>query len=243
VVPEASQGNIMNVLLLGNSDGIGLRLTSDLLSKGYQVVGISKSAPQVDFAEYQNLTQHLMDVRSPDFKETFANVVCTIGHLDLCVYCIGIGEELDFSRLQSETTVFEVNLMSAVVVTEVVLQKMLKDKSGHFIGLSSIADAFPAAAAPSYHASKAGISYYWEGLGLALLAQKSKVKVSNIRFGFVDTKMAKSPSKPFMISPEAASNYVLEIVDKPKLRASKPLIMACAAKMVRLLVNMKILLS
>ncbi len=33
----------MNVLILGNSDGIGLRLTKDLLSKGYNVVGISKS--------------------------------------------------------------------------------------------------------------------------------------------------------------------------------------------------------
>jgi short-subunit dehydrogenase len=233
----------MNVLLLGNSDGIGLRLTRDLLSKGYNVVGISKSAPKVNFAEHNNLSQHLLDVRSPDFKEAFVNIVCAIARLDLCVFCIGIGEELNFSQLQSETTVFEVNLMSAVVVTEVVLNKMLADKRGHFIGLSSIADAFPDAGAPSYNASKAGVSYYWEGLGLALLAQKSKVIISNIRFGFVDTKMAKGPIKPFMISPEAASKYILEIVSKPKLRASKPLIMACAVKIAGLFVNMKIRLS
>ena len=100
----------MNVLILGNSDGIGLRLTGDLLSKGYNVVGISKSAPKVNFAEYSNLSQHLLDVRGPDFKEAFSNIVCSIEHLDLCVFCIGIGEELNFSQLQSETTVFEVNL-------------------------------------------------------------------------------------------------------------------------------------
>jgi short-subunit dehydrogenase len=233
----------MNVLLLGNSDGIGLRLTIDLLSKGHNVVGISKSVPKVNFAEYKNLSQHLLDVRSPDFKEALINIVCSIENLDLCVICIGIGEELNFSQLQSETTVFEVNLMSAVVVTEVVINKMMKDGRGHFIGLSSIADAFPDAGAPSYNASKAGVSYYWEGLGLALLAQKSKVKISNIRFGFVDTKMAKSPIKPFMISPEEASKFILEIVDKPRLRASKPLIMACVVKIVSLFVNLKIRLS
>jgi NAD(P)-dependent dehydrogenase (short-subunit alcohol dehydrogenase family) len=109
--------------------------------------------------------------------------------------------------------------------------------------LSSIADAFPDAGAPSYNASKAGVSYYWEGLGLALLTQKSKVKISNIRFGFVDTKMAISSVKPFMISPEAASKFILEIVDKPRLRASKPLIMACVVKMVGFFVNLKIRLS
>lgn len=233
----------MNVLLLGNSDGIGLELTKDLLSKGDNVVGISKSALNVKYAEHKNLSQHILDVRSPDFKESLAHILGSIENLDLCVFCIGIGEELDFSQLHGETTVFQVNLMSAVVVTEVVINKMLKDKRGHFVGLSSIADAFPDAGAPSYNASKAGVSYYWEGLGLALLARKSQVKISNIRFGFVDTKMAKSPIKPFMISPAAASKYILEIVSKPKLRASKPLIMAVVVKIVSVIINLKIRLS
>lgn len=233
----------MNALILGNSDGIGLELTKDLLSKGHYVVGISKSALNVKNAEHKNLSQHFLDVRSTDFKESLVHILCSIENLDLCVFCVGIGEELNFSQLHGETTVFQVNLMSAVVVTEVVLHKMLKDKRGHFVGLSSLADAFPDAGAPSYNASKAGVSYYWEGLGLALMAQKSQVKISNVRFGFVDTKMAKSPIKPFMISPAAASKYILEIVSKPKLRASKPLIMACAVKIVSFFVNLKIQLS
>jgi short-subunit dehydrogenase len=233
----------MNALLLGNSDGIGLKLTKDLLSKGHNVVGISKSALGADYAEHQNLSQHLLDVRSRNFRESLGNILCSIEHLDLCVFCIGIGEELNFARLQRESVVIEVNLMSAVIVTELVLNKMLMDNRGHFIGLSSIADAFPDAGAPSYNASKAGVSYYWEGLGLALMAQKSQVKISNIRFGFVDTKMAISSVKPFMISPEAASKFILEIVDKPRLRASKPLIMAFVVKMVGFFVNLKIRLS
>ncbi len=87
----------------------------------------------MNFAKHENLSQHLLDVRSPDFKEAFVNILRSIEKLDLCVFCIGMGEELNFSQLHSETIVFEVNLMSAVVVTEVVLNKMLKDNRGHFI--------------------------------------------------------------------------------------------------------------
>ncbi|MCB9089370.1 MAG: SDR family NAD(P)-dependent oxidoreductase [Calditrichae bacterium] len=58
-----------------------------------------------------------------------------------------------------------------------------------FIGLSSLADEMISAEAPSYHAAKAGFSNYLEGLALAL--KPSGVRVTNLRFGFVDTKMAK----------------------------------------------------
>jgi NAD(P)-dependent dehydrogenase (short-subunit alcohol dehydrogenase family) len=50
----------------------------------------------------------------------------------------------------------------------------------------------------SRNASKAGISRYWEGLALALSGKT--IKLTNVRFGFVDTKMAKAKRKPFMLT-------------------------------------------
>ena len=42
-----------------------------------------------------------------------------------------------------------------------------------------------------------------DGIGLAL--RPHGVAVTNLRLGFVDTKMAKSPVKPFQISADAAA--------------------------------------
>ena len=66
---------------------------------------------------------------------------------------------------------------------------MVKRGQGHFIGVSSLANELLSAEAPSYHASKAGFFNY---LGVLALALKPKgVHVTNVRFGFVNTKMAK----------------------------------------------------
>jgi short-subunit dehydrogenase len=150
-----------------------------------------------------------------------AEEIPVLWKIDICIYFAGIGEPLNWNNLSNETKVFEVNLMGAVITTELVLSKFYQQGFGHFIGLSSVADMCISPEAPSYSASKVGISWYWEGLGLS--NKKSKIKISNIRFGFVDTKMAKSPVKPFLLTIEKASSFVIDVLKNPRLRATKPI--------------------
>jgi short-subunit dehydrogenase len=207
-------------LVVGNSDGIGLEVTRALL-RNYTVVGISKRAAPITHTRYEH---HLQDVTEAEYRDVLAAVLARHPDLSVCVYCAGIGDELDLDNLAFETKVFQVNLMAAVVTTELVLGHMIRNNRGHFIGLSSMADAITSAHAPSYSASKAGLSHYWEGLGLALAGRD--VKLTNVRFGFVDTKMAKSPIKPFMLSTEQASAVVLRAMAKPRIRVTRPRLMA-----------------
>lgn len=165
----------------------------------------------------------------------------TLPSLDLCIYFAGIGISLDLNELKQETKVFQVNLMSAVITTELVLTEMLKHNHGHFIGLSSVMDVMIAPEVPSYSASKSGISKYWEGLALAL--KESKVRVSNIRFGFVDTKMADAPYKPFLMTPQQAAEFVHSIIEKPRPRATKPLAMGFICWIYSLRIRLKLLLK
>ena len=74
--------------------------------------------------------------------------------------------------------------------------------------------------APSYSASKAGFSNYL--LSMALRLRGTGIGVTNIRFGFVDTKMAQSPSKPLMITPTAAARHVVKCLDKRPMQLSVP---------------------
>jgi NAD(P)-dependent dehydrogenase (short-subunit alcohol dehydrogenase family) len=213
-------------LLIGNSDGIGRHTTQLLLAKGYTVVGMSRSALSLDHPNYRH---HVQDVTEERYRQVLRDVLGSFAQLDLCVYSAGIGEPIRLDDLAFETKVFQVNLTGAVIATELAVGEMLRRRHGHFIGLSSIADVLVSPEAPSYSASKAGISRYWEGLGLALAG--TGVKVSNIRFGFVDTKMAKSPVKPFLITPQAAASFILDVVERPRIRATKPIAMSWLASL------------
>ncbi len=213
-------------LIVGNSDGIGLGLTKRLLDLGWQVHGLSRSPSQVEYDSYNHTT---VDVTGGDFPAAVAEAAQ--GSPDLCVYCAGIGEALDFDNLAMEREVFEVNLMGAVKTIESVLPPMIKCGGGQIIVLSSLADEILSPEAPSYSASKAGLSSYVESLALAV--REKGVAITNVRFGFVDTKMAKGDQKPFMMTVDRAVDYLIRCIEKRPIRFSRPRIMATLVRLAR----------
>jgi short-subunit dehydrogenase len=117
-----------------------------------------------------------------------------------------------------------------------VIPSMVESGKGHIIGLSSVADEMLSPDAPSYHASKAGFSNYLEGLALALM--NSGVSVSNVRFGFVDTKMAKGDVKPVMMGVDRAVRHLLICIDKKPIRYTAPWIVIPLVKFRGLVMRM-----
>lgn len=228
-----------SALLIGNSDGIGLALTQRLLDRGWTVTGISRSdSPLTGSSE--RYRHFVVDVRSPEYEATITDVVVAQPEatadeatandataLDACIYCAGIGESLDLDNpdaLAGDLAVFDVNLTGLVRTVAIVVPAMLRAGRGHFIGLSSQGDRFINADAPSYSASKAGMSSYLEAMGLAVRARG--VHVSNIRFGFVATKMAKSEVRPFEITADKAARRVERCLARRPLRDTYPKRMA-----------------
>jgi len=222
----------MRALVIGNSDGIGLATTRALLARGHEVTGISRRAAPIAAPGYDHIVQ---DVTEPRYRDVLNDYLARHANIDLCIYCAGIGARLDLNDLARQTQTFAVNLMAAVITTEVVLGHMIARDHGHFIGLSSIADLMVSPQAPAYTASKAGISRYWEGLGRALAGRKPKL--SNVRFGFVDTKMADAPLRPLLMTADAAARFVLGVVDRPRLTATKPFVMTLLARLTTLIIR------
>ena len=117
-----------------------------------------------------------------------------------------------------------------------VVPHMVKKGQGHFIGVSSLADELLSADAPSYHASKAGFSSYLESLALAL--KPKGVNVTNVRFGFVDTKMAKGDVKPFMMNSEKAVDHMEFCIRKKPVRFTAPKIAIPLVKFRKLMMRL-----
>ena len=204
-------------LLIGNSDGIGLAVTKELLNTGWTVVGLSRSPSPVNYPSYEHI---VTGVQGNEYPAILKSVLDKEESIEVCIYCAGIGELLDPSDMENEVEIFNVNLIGLVKTASIVLPIMVGRGTGHFIGLSSVADELLSAEAPSYHASKAGFSNYLEGLALAL--RPKGVYVTNLRFGFVDTKMAKGDVKPFMMSVEKAVSHVLKCMKKKPVRYTAP---------------------
>jgi short-subunit dehydrogenase len=204
-------------VLIGNSDGIGFGLTKELLKRGWRVKGISKSASSIENELYSH---KILDVSSGEYINALRELFNDTGVPDICIYLAGIGELFDVNDMEKDMCVFEVNLMGMVKTASVVLPLMAEAGKGHLIGLSSLADEMLSAEAPSYHASKAGFSSYMESLALAL--KETNVSVTNIRFGFVDTKMAKGDVKPFMMSVDRAVRHIMKCIDSRPARYTAP---------------------
>jgi len=235
LTPASSAVPPRRILIVGCSDGIGLGTARKLVTDGWQAVGLSRSASSLQHPAYHH---EVIDVARPGYRERLAEIAQERGPFDACLYCAGIGAECDLANLDRDLRVFQVNLMAAVETAAELLPAMVRARHGHLIVLSSQADALIAPTAPSYAASKAALSSYFEALALA--ARPSGVRVTNIRFGFVDTKMAKAPVRPFMRSVDWAVKVVVRALDRDAIRVTRPRRLAPIVRLLRWLVDWRI---
>jgi short-subunit dehydrogenase len=203
-------------LLVGNSDGIGLATTQRLLAAGWNIIGVSRSESPITSTTYHH---RVADVSDSKYSELINDLVLE-SPFHLCIYFVGIGELLDPLDMTDEPRIIDVNLTGMVRTAAGVIPQMVKKGQGHFIGVSSLADELISAEAPSYHASKAGFSNYLRGLALAL--KPKGVHVTNVRFGFVDTKMARGDVKPFMMSVDKAVDHLESCISKKPVCYTAP---------------------
>jgi short-subunit dehydrogenase len=212
---------VRHAIVIGNTDGIGLALTRRLLSDGWTVTGLSRRTAAVEHDRYVHVA---VDVTAAGYPGELARARAAAGRVDLCVYAAGVGDLLDLDDLAAQTRAIEVNLVGVARTVEVVVPRMLAAGGGHLIGLSSLADTLITPDAPGYAGSKAGMSSYLIGLGAALRLRG--VAVSTVRFGFVDTKLAKGPARPMMITVDRAVEVLMRCVRRRPAVVSYPRRMA-----------------
>ena len=208
---------VPSAVVIGASVGIGAAVVRRLIADGWTVTGLARREAAFTHDRYRHV---IADVRTASLRDALS----AIESIDVCIYAAGIGELLAWDDFTHEADVFTTNLVGVATAAEVVLPRMIAAKHGHFIGLSSQADRWIDDSSPSYAASKAGMSSYLEGLALA--CKRHGVHVTNVRFGFVDTAMAKSDVKPFMITADRAAELVVKCIAKKPIRYTYPWRMA-----------------
>jgi 3-oxoacyl-[acyl-carrier protein] reductase len=183
-------------VLTGASLGIGAAAVRALADQGAHVSFCSRDADNVaalaDFrpasgqGRVRGFTADMADGKSVD---AFLDAVQAEGPVDILVNNVGASPSRNFLYMSDEdwTSLFELNLMSAVRCTRRLLPAMRQRKWGRVIMVSSGAGLYPNPALIDYSASKAAMISI--GKSLARKYGADNVLVNSVLPGLIHTPM------------------------------------------------------
>ena len=204
-------------IIVGASSGIGKALALVLAQQGYKV-GITGRRSEM-LEEIKALNPNAIipmeaDATHPEAEKELDSLVTALGGLDLFVISAGMGmpnKTLDYS-IENAT-----NQLNVVAFTKMVnwgVHFFEKQGHGHLANISSVASRRGGRLTPSYNASKAYQSNYFEGVRQRFYKLKLPIHTTDIRPGFVDTAMAKGDGLFWVASPKKASAQILKAIDR-----------------------------
>ncbi|HEY4787906.1 MAG TPA: SDR family NAD(P)-dependent oxidoreductase [Bacteroidales bacterium] len=181
-------------IVVGATSGIGRELAKILAEHNYKV-GITGRRLNL-LKELADEKPGLFFPKSFDVSETnnivqnIEELTSELGGLDLLVICSGIvyiNEKLDF---QLEMKTIEVNALGFTRLVDWAFNYFQNQKSGHIVGISSIGGLRGWRDTPAYNATKAFQICYLEGLRNKAAYLGLPIIISDVRPGYVETKMA-----------------------------------------------------
>lgn len=219
----------MWALVTGSSSGIGRDMARYLYDLGYNLIlvarnrdgleclkkelEIKKDKQQIivipkDLSNIENCKQVYEETKEID--------------LDLLVNNAGFGIFGEFSEtnLTTEINLINTNITAVHILTKLYLKDMLKKDKGNILNVASIAGMEPGPLMATYYASKAYVIRLSRAINKEIKKKKSKVKISILCPGPVDTNfnnVAKVVFKaPSMLS-EKVAKYGIDKALKGKL--------------------------
>jgi len=223
--------------LVGASSGIGAALARELLARGAKVAISARSADDLAEVSRGAMTTVAVDATDADAVATAAGEVrAALGGLDVVVWCAGYWKQFDATAWDREefATHIEVNLLGMNNVLAAVLPEFVALRSGHVVGIASVAGYRGIRGAEAYGATKAAQINLLEAMRTSL--HGVGVRVTTVCPGFVRTDMTESNSfpMPFIIEPEEAATAIADGLEKRRAEIVFPLQMTALMKAARL---------
>nr|CAD7461194.1 unnamed protein product [Timema tahoe] len=205
-------------LVTGASAGIGAAIVRELVKNGLIVVGLARRAELVEelSTELKGAPGKLHALKGDVSKEedilaAFDWVKKNLGRIDVLVNNAGV---LYLSMLTDGETshwkqIFDLNVLGLSICTREAF-KLMKEKGvddGHIIHINSIDGHMPVVfpGMAHYFASKHAVTVLTEGLRRELVQLGSKIRVTSISPGVVDTDMLRSFTDDAQVSKDMFS--------------------------------------
>ena len=236
----------MKALITGASSGIGKDMAKILNQKGYDLVLVARDMEKLEQTkkELEKSSQNEQTIENNKIEETYKNskkatnkieiiqmdlseeqncieLANKVRDVDILINNAGFGDCGKFSEtdLNKDISMIKTNVIAYHILTKLYLKGMKKKNSGKILNVASIAGFMPGPLMATYYATKNYIVRLSESIREELKKEKSKVQISILCPGPVETNFNKVANVKFSLR-EANSMQVAKYAIK-KLEKGK----------------------
>lgn len=210
-----------NALVTGGSRGIGKEIALVLAKNGANVIinyTSNYEAAKEVVTEIEKYNVKALAIKADvtveaEVKEMIEEIEKSFDTIDILVNNAGVTKDNLLIRMKEEDwqRVMDVNLKGVFLCTKAVARKMMKQKYGKIVNVSSVVGIVGNAGQSNYCASKAGVIGFTKSIAKELAGKD--INVNAIAPGFIDTDMT-------AVLSEDIKNYLLSSI--PLKRYGKP---------------------
>ncbi len=182
-----------NIIVTGASGGIGNAIVEKLYKEGANILATGTRIEKLEElkSKFDNIRILKFDILQHEKIEEFINNATNElgGSLDCIVNNAGITKDNLTIRMNLDEwkNVIDINLTSTFLMCKYSIKKMLKNKAGKIINISSVVGHTGNVGQANYTASKAGIVAMSKSLSIEYA--KKNININCISPGFINTAM------------------------------------------------------
>ena len=180
------------VLITGATGGIGKSIVKRFISLEANVLGTGTKTEKLDALkkEFPSIKTKQIDLsQHPKVEEFIENVFQDLNGLDILVNNAGVNVDNLSLRMKEEEwkKVIDINLTSTFLLSKYGIKKMLKNKFGRVVNITSVVGHSGNLGQANYAASKAGIIGMTKSLGIEYA--KKNITINCVSPGFITSDM------------------------------------------------------
>lgn len=211
----------MRALITGASSGIGRDMAKELSEKGYDLILVARDLEKLNEVKQElptNVEVVCMDISN---VENCKNLHEQYKDIDILINNAGFGDCGYFTKtsLEKEISMINTNIVAYHILTKLYLQEMKEKNRGVILNVASIAGFMPGPLMATYYATKNYVVRLSEAIREELRKEKSKVQISILCPGPVNTNFNKVAEVQFALkglSSEYVAKYAIQKLFKGK---------------------------
>ena len=190
-----------NIIVTGATGGIGNSIIKRLYNAGANILATGTKNEKLEELKkkFQNIQTLKFDISQTDNLENFIEDATEKlgGKLDCIVNNAGITQDNLAIRMSIEEwkKVIDINLTSTFLISRFAIKKMLKNKKGKIVNITSVVGHTGNLGQTNYTASKAGIIAMSKSLSIEYA--KKNININCISPGFIKTAMTEKIDDKF----------------------------------------------
>ena len=206
----------MKALITGASSGMGRDMAKILSQKGYDLILVARDEKKLEEVKKQLKTETKIVVMDISKEENCKKIYEENKDIDILINNAGFGDcgHFEETSLDKDIQMINTNIIAYHILTKLYLKEMIKKDSGKILNVASIAGFMPGPLMTTYYSTKNYVVRFSESIREELRRKKSKVQISILCPGPVDTNFNKVADVEFALK-GLSSEYVAKYsIDK-----------------------------